>query len=78
MQSEPRQEPQRIESALAAAEIAYRGMQVHFEFTTHAHFRLLRRLLPRGGKVRFLMDRDETLRAARISAFQQEIAEGRA
>ena len=101
MQSDPRQEPPRLESALAAAEMAYRdmetlpeaeeaeriypsdglperGMQVHFEYTTHAHFRLLRRLLPRGGKVRFFMDQDETLRAACISAFQQEIAEGRA
>lgn len=54
------------------------GMQVHFEYTVHAHFRLLRRMLAGAGKIRFFFDQDDTLRAACISAFKQEISEGKA
>lgn len=54
------------------------GMQVHFAYTVHAHFRLLRRMIAGAGKIRFFFDQDDTLRAACISAFKQEIAEGKA
>jgi hypothetical protein len=52
-------------------------MQTHFECTVHAHFRLLRRLLGRAGKVRFFFDLDDTIRAACLSAFKSEISEGK-
>jgi hypothetical protein len=52
-------------------------MQTHFECTVHAHFRLLRRLLGRAGKVRFFFDLDDTIRAACLSTFKGEIREGK-
>lgn len=53
------------------------GMQAHYAYTVHAHFRLLRRLIGNAGKIRFYFDQDDTLRAACISAFKGEIAAGR-
>ena len=55
-----------------------KGAQVHLEYATHAHFRLLRRLLGDFGKARFFMDQDDTLRAACISTFAEEMRAGRA
>jgi hypothetical protein len=54
------------------------GMQVHFAYTVHAHFRLLRRLLAGAGKIRFFFDQDDTIRAACLSAFKDEMRTGRA
>lgn len=53
------------------------GMQVHFEYTAHAHFRLLRSLIGHAGRIRFFMDQDDTLRAACVSSFASEILDGR-
>lgn len=55
-----------------------KGMQVHFEYTVHAHFRLLRSLIGHAGRTRFFMDQDDTLRAACVSSFASEILDGRA
>lgn len=55
-----------------------RGSQVHFEYTVHAHFRLLKEMLGPVGKIRFFMDQDETLRAACITTFAEEIKAGTA
>jgi len=38
------------------------GAQVHFEYTVHAHFRMLKSILGDVGKVRFYMDQDDTMR----------------
>ncbi|MDZ7711846.1 MAG: hypothetical protein U5L06_01420 [Rhodovibrio sp.] len=54
-----------------------KGVQVRFEYTAHAHFRLLRRLLSGARKVRFYMDQDDTLRAACLSAFAYDIMQRR-
>lgn len=55
-----------------------RGMQVHFEYTVHAHFRLLQKLIGHAGRTRFFMDQDDTLRAGMVSSFAEEIRQGRA
>ncbi len=55
-----------------------RGMQVRFEYTVHAHFRLLKRFFAGVGKVRFFIDQDETLRSGAISAFADEVRVGSA
>jgi len=52
--------------------------QVHFEYTVHAHFRLLRRILGDVGKIRFFMDQDDTLRAGCITTYLEEMRAGRA
>lgn len=53
------------------------GMQIHFEYTVHAHFRLLRQLLANAGKIRFFMDQDDTLRAGCLSAFAWDVLDAR-
>jgi hypothetical protein len=55
-----------------------RGMQVHFEYTVHAHFRMLQKLIGHAGRARFFMDQDDTLRAGMVSSFAEEIRKGRA
>ena len=55
-----------------------KGAQVHFEYTVHAHFRLLRRMLGEVGLIRFFMDQDKTLRAGCISTYFDEMRLGRA
>lgn len=54
-----------------------KGMQVHFEYTAHAHFRLLARLLANAPGLHFYIDQDDTLRAAILSAFRWPITDGR-
>jgi len=53
------------------------GMQVRFEYTVHAHFRLLRRLLGGARRIRLYMDQDDTLRAGCLSAFAWDIIDRR-
>lgn len=55
-----------------------KGAQLHFEYTVHAHFRILKKMLGNVGKIRFFMDQDDTLRAACISTFTEEMKQGRA
>ena len=55
-----------------------KGAQLHFEYTVHAHFRLLKKMFGNVGKIRFFMDQDDTLRAACISTFTEEMRQGRA
>lgn len=54
------------------------GMQTHLDYTAYGHFFLLKKLLPNAGKYRFFTDQDSAIRAACLSAFQQDIAERRA
>jgi len=54
------------------------GAQLHFEYTVHGHFRLLKRMLGDVGKIRFFMDQDDTLRAGCISTFAEDMRQGRA
>lgn len=55
-----------------------KGCQVHFEYTVHAHYRLLRRMLGPVGKIRFFIDQDDTLRAGCLTAFVEEMRAGTA
>lgn len=54
------------------------GAQIKFEYTVHAHFRMLKRILGDVGKVRFFMDQDDTLRAGCISTYAEEMKQDRA
>src|SRR3546814_12279326 len=49
------------------------GAQVHFEYTSYAQYRLLRRLVGHAGKIRFFMDEDGALQAAFKTAFADRI-----
>jgi hypothetical protein len=60
-------DPEAKERMSADRQLPASGMQTHFEYTVHAHFRLLRRLLGRAGKVRFFF--------ACLSAFKSDISE---
>jgi hypothetical protein len=71
-------DPEAKERVSADRQLPASGMQTHFEYTVHAHFRLLHRLLGGAGKVRFFFDLDDTIRAACLSAFKSEIREGKA
>jgi hypothetical protein len=71
-------DPEAKELVTSDFALPHRGMQVHFEYTVHAHFRLLRSLIGNAGRIRFFMDQDDTLRAGCVSAFAGEILDGRA
>jgi hypothetical protein len=49
------------------------GMQVHEQYTTYAHFLLLRRLIERTPKVRLFLDQDPGFRAAFMTVFQDRV-----
>jgi len=66
------------ERAPASTALPTTCAQVHFEYTVHAHFRLLRRVLGDVGKIRFFMDQDDTLRAGCITTYLEEMRAGRA
>jgi len=53
------------------------GMQIHEEYSLYGHFFFLKRLLGNVGKFRFYLDQDSGMRAACLSAFSDEILEGR-
>ena len=48
-------------------------MQVHAEYTLYAHFQFLKQLFDGVEKLRFFLDQDSGIRAACLSAFQEEI-----
>jgi len=50
-----------------------KGMQVHSDYTMYGHFFHLHKLLGNVDKVRFFLDQDSGIRAACLSAFQQEV-----
>ncbi len=50
-----------------------RGMQVHEEYSLYGHFRFLKGLLRRVGKLRFYLDQDSGMRAACLAAFAQDV-----
>ena len=54
-----------------------RGALVHNEYTMLAHFFLLKRFFRSTGKTRFFLDLDSGMKTAYISAFREEIGEGR-
>lgn len=49
------------------------GMQVHEQYTTYAHFLLLRQLIERAPKVRLFLDQDPGFRAAFMTVFQDRV-----
>src|SRR5688572_20974418 len=71
------QEPDAVERIGAYHAMPRRRMQVHFEYTVHAHFRMLQKLIGHTGRTRFSMDQDGTLRAGMVSSFAEEIRQGR-
>ena len=56
------------------------GMQVHVPYTCYAHFQMMHQLVKGAGveRLSYYMDCDSMLRAGFISAFEQEIREGKA
>jgi transposase-like protein len=54
-----------------------KGMQTHEEYTMYGHFFFLKELLAKAGKLRFYMDQDSGIRAACLSAFRDEVLDGR-
>lgn len=56
------------------------GMQVHVPYTCYAHFQMIHMLIKGAGveQLSYYMDCDSMLRAGFMSAFQQEIHEGKA
>lgn len=54
-----------------------RGVLIHNEYTMIAHFFFLKAVLRGADKTRFYMDLDSGMKAAYVSAFREEIAEGR-
>ena len=71
-------DPEAKERVPRQGRLPIKGAQVHCEYTVHAHFRLLKRMLGDVGKIRFFMDQDDTIRAACISTYVDEMREGRA
>ncbi|MDO3722159.1 hypothetical protein QVZ43_10540 [Marinobacter sp. chi1] len=61
----------------ATKQLPLRGALVHNEYTMLAHFFLLKRFFASTGKTRFFLDLDSGMKSAYISAFREEIAEGR-
>lgn len=57
--------------------LPHRGMQVHNEYTIFAHFHHLRDMLGHVGKTRWYIDQDSGIRGAILSAFREEIVQGR-
>ena len=57
--------------------LPHRGMQVHGEYTMYGHFLFLKRLLPGAKKLRFYIEKESAMRAACLSAFVDEIKDGR-
>ncbi|MBO6851983.1 MAG: IS1 family transposase, partial [Marinobacter sp.] len=58
-------------------QLPVRGALVHNEYTMMAHFFLLKRFFGSTEKTRFFLDLDSGMKTAYISAFREEIAEGR-
>jgi hypothetical protein len=50
-----------------------KGVQVHEQYTLHAHFKIMSRLLAKAPKVRFYMDQDSGFRAAFLTSFSDRI-----
>jgi len=70
-------DPEAKERAPETTKLPPEGAQLHFEYTVHAHFRLLKKMLGDVGKIRFFTDQDDTLRAGCISTFVEEMRQGR-
>lgn len=54
-----------------------KGMQIHEEYTLYGHFFFLKRLFRNVEKVRFYLDQDSGIRAACLSAFVDQVLDGR-
>src|SRR6185369_11944455 len=52
------------------------GMQVHAEYTTYAHFRMLEKLCRKTELVRLFIDQDTPFEGASMSAFYEKIMGG--
>jgi transposase-like protein len=57
--------------------LPHRGMQVHNEYTIFGHFHHLREMLAHVGKTRWHVDQDSGIRGAVMTAFRDEIKQGR-
>lgn len=62
----------------AGKRLPTKGMQIHAEYTLYGHFFYLKELFKGVDKIRFFLDQDSGMRAACLSAFQQEIASRKA
>lgn len=69
-------DPEAKERTPKTTRLPSKGALIHYEYTVHAHFRLVRQLLGPVGKIRFFMDQDDTLRAACIATWRKEMSAG--
>lgn len=70
-------DPEALERVFESSRTPKTGMQIHFEYTVHAHFRLLAKLLVGARKLRFYTDQDDTIRSAILNSFKWPVIEGR-
>lgn len=75
-ETEARKDVESPDMATSTDRLPRRGMQVRTEYTLYAHFFMLRQLTRGIEKVRFYLDQESGIRAACLSAFQQEVKAG--
>jgi len=64
-----------VSEALSSANrLPAKGMQIHSDYTMYGHFFHLHKLFGGVDKVRFFLDQDSGIRAACLSAFQNEVS----
>jgi transposase-like protein len=73
-QAESREDVEDSESVVPTQQLPNKGMQVHSDYTMYGHFSHLHKLFCGVEKVRFFLDQDSGIRAACLSAFQQEVS----
>lgn len=76
-EAEARTDVEAPELITGVSKFPTKGMQVRTEYTLYAHFYWLRQLFRGVDKVRFYLDQESGIRAACLSAFEQEIRENR-
>ncbi|MCT4534698.1 hypothetical protein [Halodesulfovibrio sp.] len=72
------EDPEIVEVLTASAQLPINGVQVHAEYTMHAHFFYLKEMLGHAGNITFYLDDDSGINAAFTAAFIDEIASNKA
>jgi transposase-like protein len=76
-EAELRQDIEAFDEMSADVTVSRTGMQVHGEYTMYGHFVFLKHLLQKTEKIRFYMEKESGMRAACLSAFAEDIRNGR-
>jgi transposase-like protein len=73
-QAKNRKDVEDSESVVPTQKLPHKGMQVHKDYMMYGYFFHLHKLFGGVEKVRFFLDQDSGIRAACLSAFQQEVS----